>query len=139
MKADDESGTGVFELLTAAAVGSAAAWSAAQLASAWVAAGAAAAGVLVALAAFGWASHDRRRFRLPRFAVPPFPPVARADLDGVVIPFRRVPRLPAASELDGRVRAHGIGRQQSAEVVPLKADASAALREALTGLKDVRR
>jgi hypothetical protein len=50
-----------------------------------------------------------------------------------------VRRLPTAGELDRRVRAH-LDRQplRSAEVVELRSDASAALRQALAGLKAAR-
>jgi len=134
----EESGTG-FELLVAALVASAAAWSAAQFASPWAAAGAAVVGVLLVLATFRLADRARRRFRLPPFTIPSFPTPEQVAVASVVVPLRRTPRLPSPGELDQRIRAHLDGRQQSAEVIPLKADASAALRDALIGLKDARR
>ncbi|MCW3798744.1 hypothetical protein OMW55_13090 [Sphingomonas sp. BN140010] len=139
MNDDGESGTGLVEFAVTALVGSAAAWSAAQVESAWVAAAAALAGVLLALAGFGLAARGRRRFRLPSFAVPSFPPADPIRDPGVVVPLRRTPRLPTPGELDQRIRAHLDGRQQTAEVIPLKVDASAALHDALIGLRDARR
>ena len=138
MSGDDQSWTGVFEWVVAALVASAAGWSAAQLAPAWSAAGAAMVGALLAVATFAWTGR-RRRFRLPPFAVPAFPAAEQVEDDGVVVRLHRTPRLATAGELEGRIRAHLAGQRQSAEVIPLKADASAALRDALVGLKDARR
>ncbi len=139
MNGEGESGAGLFEMLVAALVASAAAWSAAQFGSAWLAMGAACASVLLVLATLGWAGRARRRFRLPIFAVPSFPAVCPTAGDGVVVQLRRSPQLPTPGELDRRIRAHLDGRQQTAEVIPIKADASAALHDALRGLRDARR
>jgi hypothetical protein len=139
MNGEGESGAGLFEMLVAALVASAAAWSAAQFGSAWLAMGAACASVLLVLATLGWAGRVRRRFSLPGFVVPPFPAVCPTADDGVVVQLRRSRQLPTPGELDRRIRAHLDGRQQTAEVIPIKADASAALHDALRGLRDARR
>jgi hypothetical protein len=96
-------------------------------------------GFALGLWAMGWAGKQPRRFALPAFEVPGWPEQAEPEVlpPGVIrLPVRR---LPTPGELERRVRAH-LDRQAapSAEVVELKSDASAALRQALAGLKPAR-
>ena len=147
MSEGEATAAAVFELLVATLLGAAAGWSLMQLANPLAAALAAGTGVLLALVVFGWARRDARRFRLPRFALPPFPelpgepgeaaPASRAS--GVVVQFPVQPRPPVSGELDQRIRVRLDGGQRLAEVVPLRADASAALRDALLRLNEARR
>ena len=125
-------------LLIAAVTG----WCALRLGIPLLAAASALIGFAVGLSAMKWAGRRPRQFALPAFELPEWPeltePTSTETLpEGVVrLPVRR---LPTAGELDRRVRAH-LDRQplRSAEVVELRSDASAALRQALAGLKAAR-
>ena len=117
-------------LVLATAIGG----SALQLGVAWQAGGAALAGFTLGLGAMGWAGRRPRRFALPAFAVPDWPARPVAEGAGGVVQLPR--RLPTPGELDARIKAHLDGRApHTAEVIELRADASAALRQALAGLK----
>ena len=124
-------------LLIAAVTG----WCALRLGIPLLAAASALTGFGLGLWAMKWAGRKPRVFALPAFEVPEWPELTAASPEvlpeGVVrLPVRR---LPTPGELEQRVRAH-LDRQPArmAEVVELKSDASAALRQALAGLKAAR-
>ncbi|WP_152569403.1 MULTISPECIES: hypothetical protein [Sphingomonas] len=121
-------------LLLAAATG----WSALRAGIPLLVGGAALVGFAMGLWAMRWAGSRPRRFALPTFALPEFPNGAVEALpEGVVrLPLRP---LPTPGELEARIQRHmGQRPAQAAEVVPLHADAGAALRQALAGLRQAR-
>lgn len=125
-------------LLLAAAIG----WSALRVGVPWQAGVAALTGFGLGLGALRWAGQRPGRYRLPAFALPDWPaveavPVSDVLPEGVVrLPVRR---LTTPGELEARIKAHlAKGPAPTAEVVALKPDATAALRQALAGLKGAR-
>lgn len=117
-------------------------WCALRLGIPLLAAVAALTGFALGLWAMNWAGRQPRRFVLPTFELPDWPePADHQDSETLPAGVVRLPvrRLPTAGELDRRIKAH-LDRQpvRSAEVVELRSDASAALRQALAGLKAAR-
>lgn len=143
MSEDEQAAEWAVEWISAGILAAAAGWCAGQVVGPLAALAAAAGAVVLAVALFRLTAGDSA-FPLPAFALPPFPEAPPEELlltqrtDGVVVPLRPRPSLPTPGELDRRIRAHLDGRPRMAEVVALEADASAALREALAKLKQVR-
>ena len=126
---------------SAAILAASAGWSAGQVSGAAAAAAAGLCGALVAYGVFGRIERAGRRFRLPAFDLPSFPAPEAADAGRAsnVVAIGAWPRARRSpGELDRTSRIQANGNRKPAEVIPLGADASAALRDALARLKSAR-
>lgn len=121
-------------LLVAAATG----WSALRVGVPLLAGGAALIGFALGLWAMSWAGRRPRRHALPRFELPAWPAPSAEELPAGVVRLPTRP-LPTPGELEARIQRHLADRPAPpAEVIPLHADAGAALRQALGQLKRAR-
>jgi len=135
----------IVSLPAAAVLAASAGWSAGQIGGPAAAAAAGICALVVARLIFRLIEGSGSRFRLPPFELPAFPDLPPAEVHQKEIGATNVIQLGARArprrtpgELDRESRVQCLGQQKAAEVIPLQADASAALRDALASLKTAR-